>query len=113
MEERYEGDPDILFLACTMPVMRWGVPVEGFMFSLMLWCVITVACNHMWLLGGFGVSHLILRHLASQDHNFFRVYRLWIETFTEGLSTRRHGMSTFDPISPVKPRGHQEISICV
>jgi type IV secretion system protein VirB3 len=71
---------DTLFLACTRPAMFWGVPFEGFMlnfclsFLLGLWLGSPV----YWLVGV--VIHFPMRILASMDHNFFRVWRLWLET---------------------------------
>jgi type IV secretion system protein VirB3 len=73
-------ETDTLFVACTRPALRWGVPFEGFIFNVVISFLggALLGSPIYWL--AFLPIHMIFKSLASVDHNFFRVYRLWLET---------------------------------
>jgi type IV secretion system protein VirB3 len=109
MDERRK---DTLFLACTRPAMFWGVPFEGFMlnfcmtFLLGLW----LGSPAYWLLGV--AIHFPMRVLTSIDHNFFRVWRLWLETKGAAIGSDLWGGSALVAL-PSKPRRRaSEVSGC-
>lgn len=75
------GDEDILFVACTRPPLKWGVPWTGFRLN----CVITlIFATVVWgsplgFLLGVGV-HFGLRELVRIDPHFFGKWVLWSKT---------------------------------
>lgn len=89
-----EIEGDFLFLACTRPAMKFGVPLEGLIANFVMFY-----CGFMWVAHGyvlsirglvcillFPVNHMAMRILISFDHNMFRIMRLWIET--KGINVR-------------------------
>ena len=79
---------DMLFLACTRPAMRGGVPVEGLFINsvisylLFLWVARAniASISGIVILVMCPVNHYLMRILVSIDHNIFRIGRLWLET---------------------------------
>jgi type IV secretion system protein VirB3 len=71
---------DTLYLACTRPAMRWGVPVEGYYLNLFGTFVFGMVMGSPLWWGLFVVFHLPMRALADRDPNFFRELRMWLET---------------------------------
>ena len=78
--------------------MRWGVPFESLVangcltFFVGLWMGSPV----YWLIGI--VIHFPMRIIASKDHNFFRVYRLWFQTKGSALKSSVWGGSMLSPL---------------
>jgi type IV secretion system protein VirB3 len=95
---------DTLFLALTRPAMHWGCPYEGFCcnivgsFLIGLWLGSPV----YWIVAG--PIHLLMRALASLDHNFFRVRRLQIQTRGKSVGSDVWGGSSLGalPIWPAR-----------
>src|ERR1700733_12367718 len=75
-----EIEKDTLFLALTRPPMTLGVPFEGFLANLFLSFFVGLWGDNpfYWLI--CIVIHFPMRVMASADHNFFRVWRLWLIT---------------------------------
>lgn len=75
-----EIEKDILFVALTRPAMKWGVPFEGFMANVILSFFAGLWGDNPFFWLTCIVVHFPMRVLASLDHNFFRVLRLWALT---------------------------------
>lgn len=104
---------DILFLALTRPPMILGVPFEGFCVNFLgsffvgLWG----SNPFYWLIGVF--LHFPLQAIASQDHNCFRIMRLWIYTKGSSIGREMWGGSMLSPLPPVDPDDHKARGSCV
>ena len=89
-----ETEPDMLYLACTRPATKWGVPVEGLMINFgvsYLAFEVLAHGNPLSLRGAvtifcFPVTHMAMRMLHELDHNMFRIVRLAAET--RGIAIR-------------------------
>jgi type IV secretion system protein VirB3 len=85
---------DMLYLACTRPAMKLGVPFEGLVINFVVFYggFMWVARGNILSLRGiicilaFPVIHMGMRIATSIDHNVFRIIRLWFET--RGLQIR-------------------------
>jgi type IV secretion system protein VirB3 len=103
---------DILFLILTRPPLRWGVPFEALIcngvltFFIGLW----LGSPLYWLIGV--VIHFPMRVIASKDHNFFRVYRLWLMAKKEAVRTSLWGGSMLSPLPTGLPKPKERAS-CV
>lgn len=71
---------DTLYLACTRPAMRRGVPVEGFAINLAVTFVFGMVMGSPLYWGLFIVVHLAMKALTDRNPFFFRELRLWFET---------------------------------
>lgn len=93
-----EIETDILFLALTRPAMKFGVPFEALLINALMTINIGIILGSplYWALGI--VIHFPMRVIASKDHNFFRVYRLWFETKAQALKTSAWGGSMLSPL---------------
>lgn len=88
---------DPCFLALTRPPMKWGIPVKGFGVA-----VLGSTAAAMWVFRNplygppiFGALCLPMRFFASRDHNFVRVWQLWLETKgSAGADIEQWGGST-------------------
>ena len=113
MDDDNEGRlvPEILYLACTRPAMKWGVPVEGFLLNCAIAYLGFMVYGHANVLSARGlislifwpIGHLSMRALVEIDHNIFRLLFLRMET--SGI--RPFGVSNLWSISrfrPTKPR---------
>jgi type IV secretion system protein VirB3 len=116
------SDPDprlavenTLYVACTRPAMMYGVQAEAFMLnvsgSIILGGWIGLGSWHKLIYWPLliGVTHLIQRYAYSQDHNWFRVLKVMIET--KGRGTPGWGGSSVTPIPAAWPRKSKELSI--
>lgn len=90
---------DILFIACTRPALKGGVPYEGFMLNF---CGVVVAAivigNPFYAIVGIPI-HLGMRLLTEIDHNFFRIGRLWLNTKGRAVARSEWGGSMLSPMS--------------
>lgn len=70
----------ILFLACTRPAMKMGLPMEAWYLLLFGTGIGGMYAGHpiYWLVGG--VAYLPLRALSNKNPNFFREWRTWLDT---------------------------------
>jgi type IV secretion system protein VirB3 len=92
-----------LFLALTRPPMKWGVPFEGFIGNAFgSFAAGAIMSPPYWLI--CIPIHLALRFFASQDHNMFRVMRLWMETKGNAVGSDVWGGSRLSalPIWPTR-----------
>lgn len=93
---------DTLFVACTRPAMRWGVPFEGFVANALLTGGVTVfiiGSPPGFLIGIF--VHLALRELCRIDPHFFGKWRVFLNTKAKSRTGMIWGGSRLQP-SPNK-----------
>ena len=101
------SDWDVLFVACTRPTMKMGVPVEALVINALIQAFAYLWIGHgriFWMLGSliiFPMLHIPMRILTSIDHNIFREIRLWSETRGIQLKIREWG----GPLLRVLPHG--------
>ena len=71
---------DTLFLACTRPAMRMGLPMEAWYLLVFGTGIGGMYLGHpvYWLLGG--IAYLPLRAISNRNPNFFREWRVWMDT---------------------------------
>lgn len=93
---------DTLFVACTRPTMKWGVPWDGIRANFILTGAITVFIVQSPLGFSLGIAtHLALRELVRVDPHFFGKWRLWLLTKAKSTTGVIWGGSRLQP-SPVK-----------
>lgn len=100
---------DPLFLACTRPAMRYGVPHEGFMLNVLGSFFFGLVMGSPLYWGVFVVLHFPMRALTNWDHNFFRVLRLWAATKGAGMGADLYGGSALAPLPSSRARKGSEI----
>lgn len=103
---------DTLFLALTRPPMKLGVPFEGFVanFVLTFFVGLWLGSPLYWLIAV--AIHFPMRVIASKDHNFFRVWKLWFLTKGRALGSDTWGGSLLSPMTDSAPTA-KERSSCV
>ena len=106
-------EKQILYLACTRPATKLGVPFEGFMLNFCGSFLIGIWMGSPLYWTIFGVLHFPMRILTSIDHNFFRIGRLWLETKGRSLRMDHWGGSLLSPLPVGVPRKAKEICGCV
>jgi type IV secretory pathway VirB3-like protein len=96
-------EKETLFVALTRPPLRWGVPYEAFLANFILSFFVGLWGNNpfYWLI--CIAIHFPMRVIASTDHNFFRVGRLWLMTKGSSVGGDRWGGSMLSPM-PDRPR---------
>jgi len=111
---------DMLFLALTRPAMKWGVPAVGCMLNISGSMIVGA-----WLGVGNGLMilmwwsalivpiHLLMRYAVSRDHNFFRVWLLWLETKGGSVGSDIWGGATLSPLPVRWPRKAKDLPISV
>jgi type IV secretion system protein VirB3 len=69
-----------LFLACTRPAMRWGVPMEGLYINLSAGTVFGMIMGSpvYWLV--MIPVHYAMKFQSNKNPNFFREVRIWFST---------------------------------
>ncbi len=103
-----EMEGDVLFLALTRPPMKFGVPFEAFVLNGILSFFVGLWLDNpfFWLIGL--VLHFPMRIIASRDHNFFRVGRLWFLTKGQSMRSGVWGGSMLSPLEhrdQINPKG--------
>ena len=78
MSDGYKGD--VLYLACTRPAMKRGVPMEGYYMNLFgsFFFGLVMSSPFYWAVGV--LFHPLLRALANKNPGFFREWRMWFAT---------------------------------
>jgi type IV secretion system protein VirB3 len=76
----YPLEVDSLALALTRPPLFMGIPVRLFFANLAINIMICIDLQTLMGIPLFGLSHLILFRLATQDLQFFR---LWLKYCTQ------------------------------
>lgn len=75
---------DTLYLACTRPAMRRGVPAEGYWANIGCCTFLGMILNTPGLTeSAFALTvpiHFLLRWQANRNPNFFREWRVWFRT---------------------------------
>lgn len=106
-------EKDMLFLALTRPPMTFGVPFEGFIANIVLSFFFGLWLGNplLWLI--CVAIHFPMRAIASVDHNFFRVGRLWMQTKGQSLRSDAWGGSMLSPMPSQPSRSHDGISSSV
>jgi type IV secretion system protein VirB3 len=104
---------DTLFVACTRPSMRWGVPYEGFLANGLITTVVVMLFiqSPPGYLLGIGV-HLVMRELCRTNPHFFFKWKLWGKTKARSTSGPIWGGSRLQPtFSRTKKAAHMPISV--
>ena len=107
-------EKDTLFLALTRQAMtRLGVPFEALLVNMMLSFFVG-----LWLDNPFYwiiciAIHLPMRVIASKDHNFFRIGRLWLMTKGQSIGGDLWGGSMLAPMEDYSSRTNKGRSSCV
>jgi type IV secretory pathway VirB3-like protein len=110
-----DGIPkDMLYLACTRPAMKWGVPVEALMINLGVSYLAFMVVGHANLLSVrgaasvfiFPIVHGAMRMMTDIDHNMFRIVRLAAET--RGIQFR--GVSVLWAMTWFRPSKARELA---
>lgn len=74
MTKDYQLEVDPLALALTRPPLFMGIPIRLFFVNLAINTMICVDLQTLMGVPLFGLFHLILFRLATQDLRFFRLY---------------------------------------
>jgi len=117
MAEGNEVEKDMLYLACTRPAMKWGVPVEALMINLGVSYLAFMVYGHANLLSIRGITSVfvfpvvqgVMRALIELDHNIFRLIRLHVEL----SGVRIYGVSNLWAMSRHLPATARNTSSCV
>lgn len=74
------ADRYMLFIACTRPAMKAGLPMEAWYLLVFGTGVGGMYAGHplYWLAGC--IAYLPLRVLSNKNPNFFRAWRVWLDT---------------------------------
>ncbi len=78
--------------------MKMGVPFEALIINVMIsfFAGLWLGSPLYWLIGV--AIHFPMRVIASKDHNFFRVHRLWFITKSEAVRSSLWGGSMVSPL---------------
>lgn len=106
-------EPETLWLAPTRPAMRWGVPLQGFLFNAMGSFIFGMVAGSPLYWAVFVVVHLPMRALAAWDSNVFRVLALWMETKGAGMGKGEFGASTLVPLGAERASNAREYPVLV
>lgn len=98
---------DTLYLACTRPAMKWGVPIEGWTLNVALMWIVGMALGSPLYWAAFLPIHGGMRMLANKNPGFFRELRLWLETKGSNLS------GTLNTLPARRARKVEELSSAV
>jgi type IV secretory pathway VirB3-like protein len=117
MDDARSFDKDVLYLACTRPTMKMGVPLEGLFANFLICYLAFIWIGHANLLSISGVAsllclpvvHCAMRIMTTIDHNLFRVARLAIET--RGMQIR--GTSVLWAMDWRRPRTKKDLASSV
>jgi type IV secretion system protein VirB3 len=104
---------ETLFVAITRPAMKFGVPFEAFVMNFVLSFFVGLWGDNpfYWLI--CIVIHFPMRIIASDDHNFFRVWRLWLMTKGSSVGGDRWGGSMLSPLPDRPGRSVKELASSV
>lgn len=116
-EEEGRIEPAVLYLACTRPAMKWGVPVEGFIFlCAFAWAAFwfyghtNLATVRGWTsLFVFPVGIFLMRLMIESDHNIFRLWFLKMGT----CGIRPNGVTRLWAVSKFRPSKARELASSV
>jgi len=106
-----------LFVACTRPAMKMGVPVEGLMINAGVSYIAALWVGRMdptrlsfWLCVFLALLvHYSMRWLTGIDHNIFRILCLFV--MTRGIELR--GVSVLWAVPWRRPTSSREVATSV
>lgn len=93
---------DTLFVACTRPATKFGVPYDGLRVNAFVTLVITTIIIHQppGFLIGIAI-HMGMRELCRVDPHFFHKWKLYARTKMISGNAHLWGGSRLDP-SPIR-----------
>lgn len=93
---------DTLFVACTRPATKWGVPYDGLRVNAFVTLVVTTLIIQQppGLVVGLAI-HMGMRELCRVDPHFFRKWKLYAQTKMISGNAHLWGGSRLDP-SPTR-----------
>lgn len=100
---------DTLFVACTRPETKWGVPYDGLRVNAFLTLIITtmVIRQPPGFLLGIAI-HMGMRELCRIDPHFFHKWKLYFQTKMKSRTVHLWGGSRLDP-SPARTTNANEV----
>jgi type IV secretion system protein VirB3 len=104
---------DSLYVACTRPPMKWGVPYKGFILNGAVTTVIVMLFiqSPPGYLLGVGI-HLAMRELCRTDPHFFHKWSLWMKTRAKAMTVHVWGGSCLQPsYSKIKAASEMRVSV--
>lgn len=103
----------MLYLACTRPALKAGVPFEALVCNAFGTLVLGMILGSplYWALGF--LLHIPMRILTEYDHNYFRLGRLWLETKGRASTRILWGGSSLSPMPSGLPRDASDLSSAV
>jgi type IV secretion system protein VirB3 len=108
-----EIEKDTLFLALTRPAMKFGVPAEAFMANFVLSFFVGLWGGNPFLWLVCIAIHFPMRVIASVDHNFFRIWRLWLTAKASSSGGDVWGGDILSPMPDWAEKKATERSSCV
>lgn len=100
---------DTLFVACTRPATKWGVPYDGLRVNaaVTLFIATVIISSPFGLALGVGI-HMGMRELCRIDPHFFHKWKIWLETKGKSKTQTLWGGSRLNP-SPTRITSASEI----
>jgi type IV secretion system protein VirB3 len=90
--------PDPLFVACTRPTMKWGVPFEGYCANVAMTTIFTTGIMGNPLYFSVGVVvHFVMKEKAARDPHFFHLWWLFFSTKMRSMTGHIWGGSRLQP----------------
>jgi len=87
-----------LFLACTRPALKMGVPMIAWMINVAISFLFFIIMKNMsWLLI-FIPIHTLFRFIVRKDVNQFNILYLWLQTKARGLNKKFWGGTSISPL---------------
>lgn len=100
---------DTLFVACTRPATKWGVPYEGFVVNAVITCALALLVfSQPPYLGLFPFIHVGMRELCRIDPHFFHKWKIWLQTKGKSKTQKLWGGSRLNP-SPTRITNAAEV----
>lgn len=89
---------DTLFVACTRPATKWGVPYDGLRVNAIVSLIVALVIigKPPGLLIFVGI-HMAMRELNRVDPHFFHKWRLYCQTKMKSGTSHLWGGSRLDP----------------
>jgi type IV secretion system protein VirB3 len=104
---------ETLFVACTRPAMKGGVPFEGWLLNIAGTTVLTMGIAGKPYYAVIGVLvHFGMREATRHNPHWFALHRAWFQTKARSLTTHRWGGSRLQP-SPAFVRRAQDVRSCL